>query len=94
MEFEWDEEKNRANIAKHGIAFEDAIEVFEDPSQRTDVARMVGGEIRLQTLGRASGYAVLLVVHTLRFIEDEVPSVRVISARPASRKERQRYERR
>ena len=46
MSFEWDERKNQANIRKHGIAFEDAVFVFQDPfSMKTFdlVRRQVAG---------------------------------------------------
>jgi uncharacterized DUF497 family protein len=91
VEFEWDEEKNQSNLRKHGIAFEDAIEVFEDPSGLTEHGRTVSGEDRRQTIGTAATLAVLFVVHTLRNLSEGVV-VRIISARPASRRERKRYE--
>jgi uncharacterized DUF497 family protein len=91
VEFEWDENKNRLNLAKHGISFEDAIEIFEDPRRLTEAARVVGAEARQITLGKALT-AILLVVHVQRVWGRE-HRVRVISARPASRKERLRYER-
>ncbi|QDZ12364.1 BrnT family toxin [Devosia ginsengisoli] len=94
MEYEWNEEKHQANIAKHKVYFEDAIEVFDDPNELTEPARTVSGEERLQTIGAVPFLATLLVVHTLReTIQGEVVT-RIISARPASRKERQRYEQR
>lgn len=94
MEFEWDENKRRINIAKHQVYFEDAIEVFDDPNELTEPAKTVGGEARLQTMGIVSSLAILLVVHTLRQTIGGVAVNRIISARPASRDERQRYERR
>ncbi len=94
MEFEWNPAKNQANLAKHKISFEDAIEVFDDPNELTEPAHVVAGETRLQTIGIASAFAVLLVVHTQRTTAQGQPVTRVISARPASRRERSRYERR
>jgi uncharacterized DUF497 family protein len=84
--------KARINQRKHGVRFEEAMHVFEDPcalfeQERTDEA----GERRWQALGLAGGVAVLLVAHAVREEgEDEV--IRLISARRATRKERSNYE--
>ena len=92
IRFEWDPVKARTNQRKHGIGFEDAIHVFEDPhalfeQDRTDET----GEPRWQAIGLTGGVAVLLVAHTVREKgEDDV--IRLISARRATRKERDRYE--
>jgi hypothetical protein len=40
MRFEWDEDKASANVRKHGVAFEQAIKVFEDPHARSADRRM------------------------------------------------------
>jgi uncharacterized DUF497 family protein len=92
VEFEWDENKNRINLEKHGILFEDAVAVFADPEELTEPSPYAL-EQRLQTIGRAE-VAILFVVHTLRSEPGEEPRIRIISARPASRSERMRYERR
>ena len=94
MEFEWNEEKNRGNRAKHDIRFETAIEVFDDPFELTEFDQFVDGEERWKTIGMVSSMAILLVIHTLRETLGDVEVNRIISARPASRNERQRYERR
>ena len=94
MEFEWDEHKNLRNLAKHKVAFEEAIAVFDDPHELTEPAKTVGTEGRLQTIGSVGTWAVLLVVHTLRTNTGGLAVTRIISARPASRRERKRYERR
>lgn len=94
MEFEWDENKNLRNLAKHRIGFEEAIEVFDDLHELTEPANTVGHEERLKTIGKVASLAVLLVVHTLRTTVGGQAITRVISARPASRRERKRYERR
>lgn len=94
MEFEWDENKNLRNLAKHRIGFEEAIEVFDDLHELTEPANTVGHEERLKTIGKVASLAVLLVVHTLRATVGGQAITRVISARPASRRERKRYERR
>lgn len=93
MDFEWDANKNAANLAKHGLSFEDAVEVFEDPLQVTQLAHTIGDEVRLRTIGEVP-YATLLVIHTLRHDKEGNPRMRVISARRASRAERKIYDER
>lgn len=85
MLFEWDEEKNAANIKKHGIDFEDAIRVFED-DDRIEIydAAHSGEEDRYNTIGMVND--VLFVVYTERR-----EAIRIISARPATRGERSIY---
>ena len=87
MRFEWDPDKNELNIEKHKVSFEDAAEIWDDPDLPALHARKVG-EKRLMAIGRT--YAMLLsVVHTERG-ED---TVRIISARRATERERKSYER-
>src|SRR2546421_5526926 len=90
MYFEWDERKNRANQAKHGLGFETVALVFEDPNAISVLDRVVEGEERWRTLGMAGGIAILLVAHTES--EDEEPRIRIISARKATRRGREIYE--
>jgi len=89
VRFAWDESKNRANIAKHGIGFDEARRIFSDPHVIIREDRVVEGEERLH----APGYVerVLLVVHTIR---EEGPGaiIRIISARRATPAERKLYE--
>lgn len=92
LRFEWDPAKARSNLRKHGVSFDDAMHVFDDPyalfhPDRSDRA----GELRWKAVGLAGGVAVLLVVHTVRE-ESEGEVIRLISARRATRKERQRYD--
>ncbi len=90
MRFEWDEEKNGRNLAKHKLSFETAQLVFEDEYQFNDQDRVVDGECRWQTLGEVDGI-VLQVAHTWR--DDEHGEViRLISARKAIKRERRAYE--
>ncbi|WP_430912366.1 BrnT family toxin [Methylobacterium sp. sgz302541] len=93
--FEWDPAKAAANERKHGITFDLALRVFADPFLLMIQDRVEDGEQRWQTLGSASGYVLLLVVHTLReTVEDgeDMEVIRIISARKADRSERRRYE--
>ena len=87
MEFEWDEHKAKSNAEKHGVTFEEAVEVFFDPFYQTGDAMGEADEVRDFVLGYTSISRLLLVVHTERS-----PRIRVISARPATRAERRLYE--
>ena len=91
MRVEWDERKNRANQKKHGVSFELAQEIFDDPLALSKLDRMVGDEERWHTLGMVEGIVLLLVTHTVRHDEDE-EVIRVISARKATAHERRHYE--
>jgi uncharacterized DUF497 family protein len=86
MDFEWDEAKNRANIRKHGIAFEMAQLIFKSTFFTKLDLRHTYGEDRFISIGKIDDIVVLVVVHT-----DRNERTRIISARPASRKERQAY---
>jgi hypothetical protein len=84
--FEWDEDKARSNVEKHGVTFEEAAEAFFDPfSQGGDASS--GAERRDFLLGYSLTQRLLLVVHT-----DRSSRTRIISARPATRAERKLYE--
>ena len=88
MEFTWDEAKNKSNVAKHGVEFETARLVFNDPQFVTEQDREVEGEPRWQTIGMVEGTQVLLVAHLTFESED---AVHIISARRATPQERRRY---
>jgi uncharacterized protein len=95
MRFEWDEAKNLSNQRKHGVSFEEASAVFLDPLYVSVQDRVEDGETRWQTLGMVEDLLLLTVAHTVRETSDEgitVEVIRIISARPATRKERRRYE--
>ena len=91
MRITWDQNKNRSNQTKHRVSFEVASLVFEDPFHISILDRFENGEERWQTIGMVGGVVVLLVAHTSAEQEGE-EVVRIISARKATRKERQRYE--
>ena len=86
MRFTWDENKNKANIKKHGIAFDYAVNVFDDEfylelyDEYHDEA-----EERYQVIGMVDD--ILTVVVTYRNNDE----VRIISARKATKKERMMY---
>lgn len=90
MRFEWDPEKARRNLAKHGVSFELARRVWEDPLHVVVPDRIEAGERRWHAIGLV-GAAVVLVVHSYPDPEDE-GRVRIIGARKATPTERRRYE--
>ena len=91
LEFEWDPVKAETNFRKHGIRFEIAAQVFDDPFHLAVQDRFENGEYRWQTIGMVYGCVVVLVAHTTRF-EDGTEIIRIISARKAERSEKKRYE--
>jgi uncharacterized DUF497 family protein len=91
MRFEWDEAKNRRNLAKHRISFETAKLVFEDPHSLSVQDRAVEDEERWQTLGRVGGVVVVLLAHTYGE-ENGEEVIRLIPARKATPVERRAYE--
>ena len=92
MSFEWDDAKNRENLRKHDIRFETAALVFEDPYAITQHdSTNDEHEVRLVTLGLIGPGAVLFVVHTWR-VRNGAESIRIISARAATARERKFYE--
>jgi uncharacterized DUF497 family protein len=89
--FEWDARKAAVNRAKHGVSFEEAGTVFGDPNglDGPDL-RHSARESRFLRLGRAATGRMLVVAYTVRRSDND-ESVRIISARRASRKERAVY---
>ena len=88
--FEWDPDKAASNFSKHGVSFPEALRVFADPSLILEQDRVVDGEPRWQAIGTVGAYFLLVVAHTIKE-QDDVEVIRIISARPADRKERKRY---
>jgi uncharacterized DUF497 family protein len=90
IRFEWHEAKNRSNKKKHGLDFETAQLVFDDPHCISFVERVNDGEERWHAIGSIENIIVIVVVHTYREeASDEV--IRIISARRATRHERKLY---
>ena len=89
--FEWDENKNQANREKHGISFETAKLVFDDPHCLVVLDRIEAGEERWHAIGMILKTAVVLtVIHTHR-TEGSQEIIRVISARRATKREENDY---
>ena len=88
MEFEWDPEKDAANVRRRRVSFNEAATVLEDPLSTTfpDEAHSEG-EMRFVTVGVSQRGRLLVVAHTERN-----DTIRIISARRATRREREFYE--
>jgi len=84
--FEWDKTKAKQNKKKHGILFSDTFAVFEDPNALT-LDQVVRGEERYVTIGVDCFGRILVVVYTWRG-----ETIRIISARKATRTEVSQYE--
>ena len=94
FEFEWDPAKAASNARKHGVSFRAAATVFGDTlllSMPDD--EHSGSEQRWISQGRSSDGQLLVVIHTYRELGAGTTEVRIISARPATPRERRRYER-
>ena len=87
---EWDADKAARNFRKHGIRFEEAALVFEDPLAASALERIENNEERWQTVGMVGGCLLLLVAHTVHVGEVEI--IRIVSARRADPTERKNYE--
>jgi uncharacterized DUF497 family protein len=87
QQFVWDSEKASGNAEKHGVRFETACQVFFDPFIRIEDAT-VDEEVRDGAIGLTEDWTLLFVVHMLR----EGETIRIISARPATARERRAYE--
>jgi uncharacterized protein len=93
MRYEWDENKNERNLEKHGLSFETASLVFDDPNALSIPDRIENGEERWQTIGMIENIVIVMVAHTIKLeVESQEEIIRIISARKATRAERQEYE--
>ncbi len=88
LKFEWDEKKNESNRKKHGVWFEEAQQIFDDPyALRFD--DLGHNEERFILLGRSASLRVLVVVFCER---EDGDILRIISARKGTKKEEKMYE--
>lgn len=89
---EWDPAKAKENLRKHRVSFDRAIQIFRDPNILSiEDEEHTEGEDRWVSMGRDQSGVVLLVIHTFREIDSENVSIRVISARKATRREAKQY---
>jgi len=88
LRFHWDQVKEAANAAKHGVTFDEATSVFNDPLSKVLPDPINSpGEDRAIMMGHTNQGRLLLVVFT-----DRADLIRIISAREANRRERREYE--
>ncbi len=92
--FEWPPVKARTNATKHGVTFEQATAVFTVPMALTifDEGNSSNDEDRWITLGQVNGQHYLVVVHTYRDQQDDTVTIRLISARVATKHEIEQYQ--
>jgi len=88
LQFEWDPKKAKANLAKHGVSFEEAMTVFADPLARifNDEPHSIGGRREI-IIGHSDHQRLVLVSFT-----GPDDRIRILSARAATRLERKDYE--
>ena len=88
IEFEWDQSKAKSNLKKHGVSFEEAQSVFYDDLAVQFFDESAGDEHRFILLGTSNLTRTLVVVHCER---DDGGVLRIISARKATKTEKQFY---
>lgn len=88
MEYEWDPRKAASNLAKHGVSFDEAASIFEDPMTYTVAdPDHSDDESRHLSFGMTRNGRLLAVIHT-----HKIDTTRIINARKATRHERGIYE--
>jgi len=90
--FAWDARKALGNLRKHGVSFEEGARVFSDPDGLDwfDFEHSLS-ERRSTRVGFSLSGRILFVVYTIRRLKNEKETIRIISARQATRKERKAY---
>jgi uncharacterized protein len=86
MRYTWNQAKNRRNLRLHGIAFEDAIRIFEGPTVETPDDRFDYGEDRVYAIGLVNGLEITLI-----YVDKKNDERRIISAWRSEPRERRRY---
>jgi uncharacterized DUF497 family protein len=90
--FSWDTRKAQRNLEKHGVSFEEAVTVFADADAlEWEDLEHSQEEPRWKRLGLSAGGRVIILVYASRRMKDGNATIRIISARRASRKERKAY---
>ena len=92
MKFEWNTNKEKINIKKHKISFEQASYVFSDKYalSKYDSKHSIDNEDRWVLLGRCKQDTILVVIHTFKN-DKKTEAVRIISARKATKNEKKYY---
>jgi uncharacterized DUF497 family protein len=91
--FEWDPEKEKANVHKHKVSFRRAATVFRDPNQLSIYDEEHSEhEERWITIGIDDGGLLRVVAHTFRQVYEGECEIRIISARKATSSESQQYQ--
>ncbi len=89
---EWDPDKAKSNYHKHGVRFEIAARVFDDPLCVSIQDRFERGEVRWQSVGMVDGFLLLLLAHTVHDRDEGIELILIISALRATKQEKKRYE--
>ena len=93
MIFDWDAKKALKNFRKHRVSFEIAVTVFDDPLHLSIIDPASSkSEERWITVGESVDNRIIVAVHTYSRGENEEETIRIISARPATKKETKQYE--
>jgi uncharacterized DUF497 family protein len=87
LQFCWDDDKAASNVEKHGVSFESATYVFDDPKRLEQLDEFSEGEYRNIIIGKVDGVLLTVVYST-----PEENLYRIISARQATANERRTYE--
>ena len=86
MKFEWDDNKNKANIEKHGIAFTDVCEIFNAPMLVLEDSRYQYDEVRYIGMGTVKRRILVII-----FTRPHIQTIRIISARKANQREQNKF---
>jgi uncharacterized DUF497 family protein len=86
MRYIWDERKNRSNIARHGISFDDAKRIFEGPTVKKVDDRFDCGEVRVYAIGLVNGLEITVI-----YTDEDDGERRIISAWRAEPHERRYF---
>lgn len=90
--FEWDPKKAKSNLEKHKVSFERAAEIFIDPFMLSIYNDLhSAAEDRWITIGSDRSNIALVVVHTFKEVDSYSCTIRIISARKATKKEAKQY---
>lgn len=93
MKVGWDEKKNKANIKNHGVSFDEAKEILDDPFHISILdTRFDYSEERWISLGSTTKGKIIVMAYAYYLSENVEERIRIITARKATKKEREQYE--